>query len=210
MQCNASSTVRTTRHMRRSFFAGCHAAAGLPWSQTSAVSGGGGGDAAGAEPEDTDYYLVGQWSAIAVDPSLWGFDGAALTHLVVKDATRRLVRLRAAGDLPGFTAEQHALPPPIWGGEASAPVGQGPARPVPGWVEAQAKRQQQRFGEKLAAATAAQPPRSRVRVHCIAFKWAPCTVTPPFTKASSSFCSAAGASVSTSRSFRLSCFTVGP
>jgi hypothetical protein len=40
MQCNASSTVRTTRHRRRSFFAGCHAAAGLPWSQTSAVSGG--------------------------------------------------------------------------------------------------------------------------------------------------------------------------
>jgi hypothetical protein len=82
----------------------------------------------------------------------------------VKDATRRLVRLRAAGGLPGFTAEQHALPPPIWGGEASAPVGQGPARPVPGWVEAQAQQQQQRFEEKLAAATAARPPRSRVRV----------------------------------------------
>ncbi|KAI8463775.1 MAG: hypothetical protein J3K34DRAFT_494125 [Monoraphidium minutum] len=85
--------------------------------------GGTGGGAGGAEQREpsADLYLVGTWAAARLDPSLWGLGDAPLTGFSVRDACLRLLRLRAAADMPGLYAPCCAVAPRLWGGAGDGP-----------------------------------------------------------------------------------------
>ncbi|MFM9032730.1 MAG: hypothetical protein ACKOQ4_00285 [Mycobacterium sp.] len=82
-------------------------------------------------------YLVGPWAEVTHDPGLWGFEGAAITHFVVRVACLRLLRLRAASAPGSQYAPRKALAPRLWDTTSD--------NPNPSAVQAIAARQTQQF-----------------------------------------------------------------
>lgn len=75
---------------------------------------------------------MGAWVEAPLDPSLWGLGNAPLTAFVVRDACLRLLRLRAAAEMPASYAPCCAVVPRLWaaadGGPDHAEVGRLAAR----------------------------------------------------------------------------------
>lgn len=95
-------------------------------------------------------FLAGPWADAACDPLLWGFDSTPLTHITVKQTTRRLVRLRALAQLASLYSPSQAVSPALLGCGASGAVD-------PGVVPALADKQRAKFLAHAAAASAAAP-----------------------------------------------------
>ena len=89
-------------------------------------------------------YVVGPWTGVAVDPSLWGHGGVPLTDVTVRAATRRLVQLAAAARLGRRYSPAEAIAPALWGTALDGAVD-------PGALDAAAQRQQAAFAEKLSS-----------------------------------------------------------
>lgn len=95
-------------------------------------------------------YVVGPWTDIAADPSLWGHGRTPLTDLTVGGATRRLVRLSAVARLGGRYSPAEAVAPALWGAALDGTVD-------PHELDVTAQRQQAAFIARLTA------PRGRQR-----------------------------------------------
>ena len=90
------------------------------------------------------------------DPLLWGYASTPLTHFTVKQATLRLIRLRALHKLASLYSPSQAVFPALWGSGASGAVD-------PGAVHALADKQRAKFLALAAAAEAAAAREGRRR-----------------------------------------------
>ena len=104
------------------------------------------GDGSRASLSGRDLYLVGPWGQAPYDLLAWGHGHTPLTLLTVRQATLRLIRLRALDQLPSTYSPSQAVRPALWGGGASGAAD-------PNAVQALAQRQQAAFLAKVAAAT---------------------------------------------------------
>lgn len=99
-------------------------------------------DSEGEHPPPKDLYLVGPWTAVSVDPMLWGHTEVPLTYFCVKDATLRMKRLRAMREMKDRYSPCEAVAPQLWGPGAAD-------HPADDAVQAVASRQAQVYAEKL-------------------------------------------------------------
>ena len=97
-------------------------------------------------PAPRDLYLVGPWRQAPYDLLTWGHGTTPLTLLTVRQATLRLIRLRAIDHLPSSYSPSQAVRPALWGGGADGAAD-------PNAVQALAQRQQVAFQAKVAAAS---------------------------------------------------------
>ena len=107
------------------------------------------------DPDLTQHYLVGPWASVAVDPSIWGMGGTALTDYTVREGTSRILQWQcrqADGWVPGA-----GLRPKLWG-----PGPAGGAAQVTALLD-MATRQQQRYASAVAAPGPSTRGRRRVR-----------------------------------------------
>lgn len=95
----------------------------------------------GQGPLLPEYYLVGPWSTVRVDPSVWCVGGSPLLQYTVRGATAAMNQWRCR-TAPGWIAG-HGIRPKLWG------VGSGPAQQH--FAANQATRQKRRWEEALAA-----------------------------------------------------------
>ena len=107
-------------------------------------------------PACGDLFLAGPWTGVPCDPLLWGYASTPLTHFTVKQATLRLIRLRALHKLASLYSPSQAVFPALWGSGASGAVD-------PGAVHALADKQRAKFLALAAAAEAAAAREGRRR-----------------------------------------------
>ncbi len=70
------------------------------------------------------HVLLGPWSEVLVDPTVWGFGKLHLAQYTVRAATQRRAQLRAAVEYPGFYSVGVGCRPALWPLPAAVP---GPA-----------------------------------------------------------------------------------
>ena len=100
------------------------------------------------EPPPRDLFLAGPWDQAPYDLLMWGHGSTPLAFLTVRQATLRLIRLRALALFPSTYVPHRAVLPALWGSGAA-----GTANPDA--VQALARRQAAAFAAKVAAAARA-------------------------------------------------------
>ena len=94
-------------------------------------------------PDQVQWYLVGSWATVSVDPNLWGFGTTALHAYTVREGTTRILQWQCR-QADGWVAGA-GLRPKLWGPGGDV----GPARVAA--VADAAARQQQRYADAVAA-----------------------------------------------------------